>query len=66
MGSAVYEAALHVPPAILPCILAIIRLKVVGLPDGYGEDQLRSLFALAGEILEARVVHDKASGRAVG
>eukprot|EP00878_Enallax_costatus_P004904 GHUV01005159.1.p1 GENE.GHUV01005159.1~~GHUV01005159.1.p1 ORF type:complete len:650 (+),score=223.81 GHUV01005159.1:737-2686(+) len=42
------------------------RLKVVGLPDGYGEDQLRNLFALAGQVVEARVVHDKASGRAVG
>lgn len=42
------------------------RLKVVGLPDGYGEDQLRNLFSLAGQVVEARVVHDKASGRAVG
>ncbi|KAF8073034.1 BRN2 [Scenedesmus sp. PABB004] len=44
----------------------VYRLKVVNIPDGYGEDQLRSLFSLCGAVVEARIVLDKASGRPVG
>ncbi|WIA29342.1 hypothetical protein OEZ86_011847 [Tetradesmus obliquus] len=42
------------------------RLKVVGIPESYTEDQLRSLFSLCGNVTEARQVIDKASGRPVG
>eukprot|EP00775_Hariotina_reticulata_P010349 gene10349-10506_t len=42
------------------------RLKVVGVPEGYSEDQLRQLFSLCGSVVEARLVHDKQSGLPVG
>jgi hypothetical protein len=32
------------------------RLKVVGIPESYTEDQLRSLFSLCGNVTEARYV----------
>jgi hypothetical protein len=32
------------------------RLKVVGIPESYTEDQLRSLFSLCGNVTEARCV----------
>lgn len=32
------------------------RLKVVGIPESYTEDQLRSLFSLCGNVTEARWV----------
>lgn len=44
----------------------VYRLKVVGIPEGYSEDQLKGLFSLCGQVQESRVVHDKNSGRAVG
>lgn len=44
----------------------LYRLKVVGIPAGYSDEQLRQLFQLCGSAAEARIVHDKQSGRPVG
>jgi len=41
-------------------------LLLFPLLTGYSEEQLRSLFQLCGNVAEARIVHDKQSGRPVG
>lgn len=57
------------PPGAAPGVGPLAtawRLKVVGIAEGYGEEQLRTLFALCGNVVEARIVHDKQTGRPVG